>query len=315
MPSLSDLETEEYICTLIHNEQENEFVDFKQYYYHDEKKYDLIKDVMSFANDSSTIDKYLVFGIVNGTWEISGIDSTSLPDVSDINDMLHTYVEPFIHIEVGNIIVDEKIVGYIKIPFARSDRPYIVKKDYCKNGKTHLRCGEIYVRKSANNFIATRRDLDYIYRNNGSFSFHLYDSIAEIGFIQIRQERKIFVQLRMLFANNTNHTINICRALCDICTSDSVMQYECLYCENKSREFAQVPPLISNVPIQLTPGDEFQKSFYFFVSEQSAEILLNKHRSGQRFIARLEVFDVNKNRFASQPSEIKPCFYGNANIL
>ena len=35
--------TEEYISSLIQNQQENEFVDFKQYYYHDDKKYDLIK--------------------------------------------------------------------------------------------------------------------------------------------------------------------------------------------------------------------------------------------------------------------------------
>ena len=42
--------TEEYISTLIQNQQENEFVDFKQYYYHDDKKYDLIKDIVSFSN-------------------------------------------------------------------------------------------------------------------------------------------------------------------------------------------------------------------------------------------------------------------------
>ena len=44
--SLSKIDAvEEYISSLIQNKQENEFVDFKQFYYHEDKKYDLIKDI------------------------------------------------------------------------------------------------------------------------------------------------------------------------------------------------------------------------------------------------------------------------------
>ena len=39
--SLSKIDAvEEYISSLIQNKQENEFVDFKQFYYHEDKKYD-----------------------------------------------------------------------------------------------------------------------------------------------------------------------------------------------------------------------------------------------------------------------------------
>lgn len=67
MVSLSRIDViEEYISSLIQNKQENEFVDFKQFYYHEDKKYDLIKDIVSFSNEVTSVDKYIVFGIING---------------------------------------------------------------------------------------------------------------------------------------------------------------------------------------------------------------------------------------------------------
>lgn len=89
--------TEEYISSLIQTRQENEFVDFKQFYYHDDKKYDLIRDIVSFSNESTSVEKYIVFGVINGTWEVEGINLSTIPDVSVINDLLHMYVEPFIY--------------------------------------------------------------------------------------------------------------------------------------------------------------------------------------------------------------------------
>ena len=83
--------TEEYISSLIQTRQENEFVDFKQFFYHDDKKYDLIKDIVSFSNEATSVDKYIVFGVVNGTWEVEGVDLSTIPDVSVINDLLHIY--------------------------------------------------------------------------------------------------------------------------------------------------------------------------------------------------------------------------------
>lgn len=66
--SLSKIDAvEEYISSLIQNKQENEFVDFKQFYYHEDKKYDLIKDIVSFSNEVTSVDKYIVFGIINGS--------------------------------------------------------------------------------------------------------------------------------------------------------------------------------------------------------------------------------------------------------
>ena len=308
-------EIQEYISSLIQNRQENEFVDFKQFYYHDDKKYDLIKDVVSFSNESTSVDKYIVFGVVNGTWEAEGIDLSTMPDVSDVNDLLHVYVEPFIYVEVGQIKYNGKDLGYIKIPVDRADRPYVIKKEYTKQGKTHLRCGEIYVRKNANNFIATRRDLDHIYKNNGAFQISIFETSADIGFIQIRNARKSFVQIRTVLANNTNHAINICRGTCDISTSRNTTQYECVYCEDRTRKFSNAPSTLNVVPIFLSSGMELQKSLYFSISAESADLLLRKQREGERFFIKLDLFDVNGNKYTTQPCEITLCFYGDTSIL
>lgn len=307
--------TEEYISSLIQNQQENEFVDFKQFYYHDDKKYDLIKDVVSFSNEVTSVDKYIVFGVINGTWETVGIDLSTMPDVSAINDLLHMYVEPFIYVEVGQIKYNGKNLGYIKIPVDRADRPYVIKKEYSKQGKIHLRCGEIYVRKNANNFIATRRDLDHIYRNNGAFLISVFDSTIDIGFVQIRNERKSFVQVRTVLANKTSHSINICSGTCDIFTSRNTTQYECVYCEDRTRKFTNVPSMISIVPVSFSSGMELQKSLYFSISAESAELLLRKQREENRFYIKIDLFDVNGNKYTTQPCEITLCFYGDTSIL
>lgn len=314
--SLSKIDAvEEYISSLIQNKQENEFVDFKQFYYHEDKKYDLIKDIVSFSNEVTSVDKYIVFGIINGSWEPAGIDLSTMPDVSVINDLLHTYVEPFIYVEIGQMKYNGKDLGYIKIPVDRADRPYVIKKEYSKHGKTYLRYGEIYVRKGANNFIATRRDLDHIYRNNGAFLISVFDSTVDIGFVQIRNERKLFIQVRTILANNTSHSINICGGVCDISTSRNTAQYECIYCEDRTRKFSNVPSIISTVPLSFSSGMELQKSLYFSISAESSELLLRKQREGERFFAKLDLFDVNENKYTTQTCEITLCFYGDTRIL
>lgn len=105
--------TEEYISSLIQNQQENEFVDFKQFYYHDDKRCDLIKDVVSFSNEVTSVDKYIVFGVINGTWETVGIDFSTMPDVSAIKDLLHMYVETFMGVYLPKGSALETIVNYV----------------------------------------------------------------------------------------------------------------------------------------------------------------------------------------------------------
>ena len=171
------------------------------------------------------------------------------------------------------------------------------------------------MRKNANNFIATRRDLDHIYKNNGAFQISIFEATVDIGFVQIRNDRKSFVQIRTVLANNTNHSINICRGTCDISTSRNTTQYECVYCEDRTRKFPNVPSTLSVVPVFLSSGMELQKSLYFSISAESSDLLLRKQREGERFFIKLDLFDVNGNKYTTQPCEITLCFYGDTSIL
>lgn len=307
--------TEEYIIMLIENRQENESVDFKRCYYDDDKKYDIIKDVAAFSNEPSSIDKYVVFGVANRTFDVIGIDENILPDVSTINDLIHTYIEPFANIELGTIASEGKTLGYIKIPSDRSDRPYVIKKDYIKQGKTFLRCGEIYIRKNASNFIADRHDLDQIYKNKGTLKTDIFEPNMEVGQVQFRRYEKCFGQIRVTISNNTNHAINLYKITCDLSSFESVIQYACIYCEDKSRRFNTDPETINDVPIHLNSGDAIQKSLYFQISEESAEILLQKKRSGATWLVAFELFDVDGCTYKTKPTQIELCFYGNSGIL
>ena len=122
---MSTLEKE--IISLIVAQDENDQVDFKKEYYSKEKKYDLIKDIVSFANNTKPRDKYIVFGIENSSWIPTGISLSSLPDISEVNDLLHMYVEPFIDVELGHIEHQGVTIGFIRIPHNELNRPYVEK--------------------------------------------------------------------------------------------------------------------------------------------------------------------------------------------
>lgn len=58
-----------------------------------------------------------------------------------------------------------------------------------------------------------------------------------------------------------------------------------------------------------------QKSLYFLISAESAEILLRKQHEQNRFYIKIDLFDVNGNKYTIQPCEISLCFYGDTSIL
>ena len=302
--------TEEYLIDLIEKKRENEFVDFKEFYYDTEKNYDLIKDVVSFANETTSRDKFIVFGIENATWERKGIDLDSMPDISNITDLLNVYVEPFLHIEIGSFGYAGKNYGYIRIPFSYADRPYVIKKEYCKRGQIFLRAGEIYIRKNANNFIANRRDLDEIYKQNGSVGLSFFDTTTEIGPISIRGKKELFGQVRVLLSNELDHAINICNMRLTLNTPQNRIQYEGNFLSDKTRSFVSSIPTIKDMPIHLESGAEIQKSLFFSISEQSYDLLLQKWRNGVQFFISLGATDVNGFDYQSEKSQSMLSFFG-----
>lgn len=166
----------EKIRELLHQHQENDYLDIKKEYYKKDKKYELIKDVVSFSNNLCNKDKYIIFGIEDKSFEILGIKKEDLPDISEVQQLLDEYVEPTINFSIESEILDAKYIGFLKITNKNRNLPYIIKKSYGQSGKTFLKKGEIYIRKGATNFIANRNDLDLIYSSKQGYIIEIIDA-------------------------------------------------------------------------------------------------------------------------------------------
>ena len=188
---------EQMIEKLLATKQESDVFDIKLKYYEEDKKFSLIKDVVSFANCRELGDKYIIFGVENNTFKIEGMND-ELPDISEIHSLLNTYIEPSIEIELGSQIIVGKEIRYIKIKNC-INKPYVIKKPYSKNGKTELREGEIYIRKNATNSIATRSDLIQMFAEKEKFSI----TINELAV----SSRSILLLLEL--KNETNNIIDV----------------------------------------------------------------------------------------------------------
>lgn len=182
---------------LLATKQESDVFDIKLKYYEEDKKFSLIKDVVSFANCRELGDKYIIFGVENNTFKIEGMND-ELPDISEIHSLLNTYIEPSIEIELGSQIIVGKEIKYIKIKNC-INKPYVIKKPYSKNGKMELREGEIYIRKNATNSIATRSDLIQMFAEKEKFSI----TINELAV----SSRSILLLLEL--KNETNNIIDV----------------------------------------------------------------------------------------------------------
>ena len=267
---------QEAIVELISKNKETDFVDFKEFFYTNEKKHDLIKDVVSFANNVNVKDKYIIFGVVNSTGEIKGIQPESLLDVSDIIDFLRVYVEPFVEVELDSFEYQGVTIAYLTVLSSNTDRPYIIKKEYQKRGNIHLRQGEIYIRKGASNFIACRADLDEIYANKGTLEVDFYDKKFEVGQLLIGSQKHLIGKVKCVLFNNSSQSIVVDGIkLVMNCTSNSI-EYSVDFVDDEKTVFSKQPSLLQRVPLQLESGACLQKTLYFVVSELSVRALYEK---------------------------------------
>ncbi len=196
---------EQKLISLIDKQKESEFVDFKQGFYHKEATQDLVKDVISFANAQSNDEKYIIFGVADN-YELFDIAYEKIRDISELNQVLKEYCEPFINVEFYRFTYKEKKLLALIIA-NNVDRPYLIKKDYHKNGGAILRAGDIYIRHGATNFKANRDDLDLIYANREKILLTVKDN--SIQFINLRHghKKEQVCCVQILIDNNSNKSI------------------------------------------------------------------------------------------------------------
>ena len=173
-----------------------------------------------------------------------------------------------------------------------------------------MRAGEIYIRKNANNFIANRRDLDEIYKHNGSVGISFFDTTIEIGPISVRGKKVLFGQVRVLLSNSLDHAINIRKLGLTLSTPQNSIQFEGSFLSDKTRSFDTTISTIKDIPIHLDSGAEVQKSLFFSISEQSYELLLQKFHNGVQFFIAMDGTDVNGFNYQSEKSQSTLSFFG-----
>lgn len=280
-------------------------MDFKKEYYSKEKKYDLIKDIVSFANNIKPKDKYIVFGVENSTWNVLGIDRASLPDISEINNLLHSYVEPFIDVELGYLDYQGVTIGFIRIPHHDLNRPYVISKEYNKNKGVFLRKGEIYTRKGATNFIAERSDLDCIYHNKGTLDINLYTKELLFSNIRINGNSYLTGQVRCIIQNNTPKTIVIDSIHIFVHCGSNLIEHTVEFIDDQKSVFIKMPESLSQIPMQISSGDSLQKTVYFEISEIAAINLNKKANELSDVSVSIEIGDVLKRTYQNDAETIR----------
>ena len=286
------------IQELVQNGVENEIVDFKIKYYHKAKKYDLIKDLISFANNLNFLDKYIIFGISDENRDVIGIDESSIPDISDINQLIKEYCDPFINIEVVKCNIDYKMLAAIVISANNRQQPYTVAKDFQSNGGCHLRAGDIYVRKSANNFKALRNDIEEIYKKRLVVEIN-FDSSIFFRTIEIERVKNTLCCIPICFINDTENSFVLDTIKIRWIYSDSNIQSDVEYVEDDKIKFNYKPLTIKQQPFLLGAKTQYKKVLYFSVSDYLMKIIKIRQKAQHNLKIQISMYDAKKIEFKS----------------
>lgn len=211
----------EKIVRFLSEKKETEIFDIKRKFYDKHKKFDIIKDVAAFANNISCIDKYIVFGVDEKDWDIYGININNIPEISSIEQYLHENIEPKLNIKLDLINIKGFDLAVLTICKENVDRPYIVKKSISnESGKEVLHRGAVYLRNGATNCLASRKELDDIYKAKECVCFEILRRATSNNlFTTLGGKRFIAFEVKINNSHDRQYDIN--SAFLRISISDS----------------------------------------------------------------------------------------------
>lgn len=283
----------EKVLELVRNKNENDICDFKCRYYHENKKYDLIKDIASFANCTISLDKYIIFNIDDDTRNIGQMDENTIPDISEINSLLREYVEPHLLIELNKFTSQESWIAYLKISANNMDKPYVIKKDFIRESKTFLAQGQVYIRRNATNHKANRHDLDEIYESREKCEIKLYDEKITVKEVCINNLKTIFYTLRFIIKNDSKYNFLLQAAVVQFSSQAHSFIAKGKYIEDEKQFFSTSLNDIKTVPFSVLANTTTQKTLYFSVSEQGTNRLKENLSKEQPHTIKLTTTDTN----------------------
>jgi len=217
------------INDLLLERKESERFDIKMKYYDESKKYDMVKDVVAFANNSLCEDKYIVFGINDNDWSVCGIDRNKIPNISDIEQLINEKVEPKLKIKLDFIELQAHELAVLTICKENNDRPYVVTKSVGSSmGKPVIHKGMIYIRNGATNSEITRRELDTIYATKQNIRFTSIGKMRK-KILSTAKGIKNFLTFEIRIDNYLSYKYDVCSAWLRVSIEDSIfLVKECI---------------------------------------------------------------------------------------
>lgn len=255
--------------------KESDRLDIKLKYYSKEKKYDLVKDVVSLLNNEINDEKYIVFGIEDKTWNIVGINKEDIPEIAHIENFLNDCVEPKVNVEIEFFEIDKKHLACLKI-CNNNDRPYLIKKTASLNGITFIRKGECYIRKGTTNDIATRHDLDLIYKAKNNIVVNLNDDKIQIHDMVSTIEKQKFLVLDIRIDNGLSQGYEISKVKLRIKINNQILildncKVSCEYLSSTNGYF-----ITKDKPLFINANSSIYRYFHFLLTSN----LYNKFKKG-----------------------------------
>ena len=263
------------IIEYINKKIETNVFDVKQSYYHSKKKFDLIKDVVAFANSSSVDDKYIVFNIDNTTFELSNMDMSSLPDVSEIDNLLNEYCEPKIDIELNKFNYNGGQIAYLKVCGSNLDFPYMIKKNFEFSGKIKLSQGQIYIRRGATNSIANRLDLDILIDKRVSRVAKIESQSIELRRIVVDNRPVLMYSSSFIFRNSANVNYLIKSAKIILKTPETIFSIKVAFIGNSDILTFASKEFLDNKSFNIDANSTIEKSVFFEITKECKDILMN----------------------------------------
>ena len=154
----------EEVKELLDCHAESDYLDFKEDNYPKDKKDELVKDLIAFANSHSIRDKYIIIGakeknnLFDGfsDFDISSIDESKLQQIVESN------IKDGLEVKTQLLDFDGHPIFAIKIPVTNNhNRPFMVKKQLNK-----LKENEMFIRRGSSTTIPSKKDLELMFKSD-----------------------------------------------------------------------------------------------------------------------------------------------------
>lgn len=188
------------ISELIEIGYECDYLDFKESQYINEKKTDLLKDILAMANSRHNGDKFIIVGVKDRPEgkEIKGIKPSDFIDSSNYTQFILSNIEPEIQFDYFKYEYKGSVLGVFRI-YETDNKPYMMRKQFDR-----LNEGYCLIRKGSTNTLARRSDFDYMYLNKGQFEIRfLEDALHAV------HDAEGCASIEVMLANTTELPITI----------------------------------------------------------------------------------------------------------